>query len=126
MSTFFRSYVSLASGDAAQIQLPAVWLYSPEGKLVARLQDEAALAGIPGRMKTPSAAALSPVKLTQVSEIAESMGAPISPPGEAQWTALLLSGVQCSAACKPYRDGLRDVVARSKGQLRMVDFTLER
>lgn len=126
MSVFLRSYVSLAAGDAAHIRLPAVWLYTPEGMLVARLQGEDELAGIPLRIKSPGAAPLSPVKFSQVTKIAESMGVSISPPGDAQWTALLLSSAQCWAACEPYRDGLREVIARSQGQLRVVDFTLER
>lgn len=126
MSVFLRRYVSLASGDAAHIRLPAVWLYTPEGTLVARLQGEEALAGIPGRIRSSGAAPLSPVKFSQVRKIAESMGVSISSPGDAQWTALLLSSAQCWAACEPFRDGLREVVARSQGQLRVVDFTLER
>lgn len=126
MRGFFQSYTAKARGETPRFKVPAVWIYSPRGKLVARIDGEQDLARLPAILGAPDADSLSAIDTTGLFSILGQLGMEVPATGKGEWTLALLAGEACTTACAPFRDAIAKASSKPTTNARGIELTLRR
>ncbi|MEG2631694.1 hypothetical protein [Stenotrophomonas sp.] len=123
---FFQAYLATGNDAVPSVQLPAIWIYSPAGHLVARIDSPTALDAVEGIMATPDAPAISTMRLAEMIGLMNRLGVDTGAGPDGSWTWLLLRSNACSQKCQPFHASIRSVQARHPGAIRAIDLAFTR
>ena len=124
LRSFFQGYLAESKGEVPSLKVPAIWLFSPDGRFVARIDEAAGAAALPETIGKPTGASVSAVDFPKIGGILEKQGISVPANAKGQWTALLLSREPCAELCQSFHQTLDGVRKKQPERLRVVDLTL--
>ncbi|MCD9098054.1 hypothetical protein LU699_13075 [Luteimonas fraxinea] len=123
MRAFFQSHVSLARTEVPSLKVPAIWVYDPDGGLVARLDSPEGVSGLSQVVGKAGQPAISALKLTDVTANLRTLGAEIAAQ-PAGWTVLLLTREPCEQLCPQAREEVDALTSRAGVPVNIIDVSL--
>ncbi|AWH26376.1 hypothetical protein [Stenotrophomonas sp. YAU14D1_LEIMI4_1] len=123
---FFQAYLAAANEPVPNVQLPAIWVYSPAGHLVARIDNADDLDAAKAILAAPQAAPLSTMRLTQVTGLLKTLGVDTGAVPEGAWTLLLMRSETCAQPCQPFHAAMESLQASQPGAVRAIDLAFNR
>lgn len=123
---FFRAYMAAANEPVPNVQLPAIWVYSPAGYLVARIDNADDLDAAKDILAAPQAPLLSTMRLTQVTGLLKTLGVETGAAPQGAWTLLLLRSESCNQPCQPFHAAMESLQASQPGAVRTIDLAFNR
>jgi len=123
LRSFFQGYLAESKGEVPSLKVPAVWLFSPEGQLVARVDDPQGVAALSDTLGKP-ATSISAVDLSRIVGILDKQGVQVPAAAPEQWTALLISRAPCVEVCQTFHKEVDELHKKQAVRLRVVDLSL--
>lgn len=124
LRSFFQDYLANSKGDVPSINVPAVWLFSPDEHLLARADEVQAIPVLSSTLANPDSAPVSVVKFPQVAATLGKLGTNVPAGTATQWTALVLSPDPCVGLCQTLHQTVDGLRKQHPKRLRVVDITL--
>lgn len=123
MRAFFQSHVSLARTEVPSLKVPAIWVFDPNGGLVARLDSSEGVSGLSQVVGKAGQPAISAVTLTDVAANLRTLGADITAQ-PAEWTVLLLTREPCGQLCPQARGEVDALTNKTGVSVNILDVSL--
>lgn len=123
LRSFFQGYLAESKGEVPSLKVPAVWLFSPEGTFVARVDDAQGIAALSGTLGKP-ATSISAVDLSKIVGILGKQGVRVPAAAHGQWTALLITRAPCVEVCEAFHREVEELRTKQPAQLRVIDLSL--
>lgn len=123
MRAFFQAHVSLARTEVPSLKVPAIWVFDPDGGLVARLDSPEGVSGLSQVVGKAGQPVISAVKLTDVTANLRTLGANITEQ-PAGWTVLLLAREPCEQLCPQARGEVDALTGKTGVSVNILDVSL--
>lgn len=123
LRSFFQGYLAESKGEVPSLRVPAVWLFSPEGAFVARVDDAQGIAALSAMLDKP-ATSISAVDLSKIVGVLGKQGLRVPAAAPGQWTALLITRAPCVEVCETFHRGVEELRKKQPAQVRVVDLSL--
>ncbi|MCD9008175.1 hypothetical protein LDO31_18430 [Luteimonas sp. XNQY3] len=123
MRAFFHTHMSLARTEVPSLKVPAIWVYDPDGGLVARLDSPEGVSGLSQMVGKAGQPVISAVKLTDVTANLRTLGANITAQ-PARWTVLLLTREPCEQLCPQARGEVDALTNKTEVSVNILDVSL--